>query len=657
MTFFPRPPVKARAAVALGVGLALAAGLFPALAPAALAAEPSIPTAALFFTADTNGDARYGLYRAAADGHGPLPVVPERAGLDIGAVTIAPAGDLLAYTVAQDVNGRIGPHRVMVSRLDGSGARVLSAEGRDAVAPSWWGPGRLLWTDATDVRETGTGTVTTLSAPRTGGTATPVPGAAGGYGMQVGRDARTAVMTDFAGADAGLVRVDLATGGRSVIPGTSQAWLPTLSPDGTRIAYLRDSSPALDTDRSEIVVVPVAGGTPAVLADGATVAQHPTWSADGSNVVFDSYAGDAAGDLWSVPADGSRAAAPLTATPAVDEVGPVLTVPDVTAPAPVRIGLITPAGTETALSWSAPAEANWDRIVVRRSEVAGDAPTAPDQGVAVYDGRGTSAVARGLVVSQTYRFSVFAVDRAGNASAASIRTFRALAAPSLTAPRTVVPAGSADSFPASWDSLRATSYDVEWGGWWQDASGAWVARQWEPVVDGAARTIRRETEFGQDDRPLGLVSGSTYQLRVRAVDPQGNATGWVTTSSAVPYDDSSRYVTRSAGWQGMSALANRFEGTLSVAPSAGGTLELRRPAAGFTVVGDLCKGCGDVAIYVRDGDGPWLYKRTVSTEASGTSVRRVLYDGPALAGGVRDRTIKLVTSGGPVRIDGVVARR
>src|SRR5262249_8105198 len=93
--------------------------------------------------------------------------------------------------------------------------------------------------------------------------------------------------------------------------------------------------------------------------------------------------------------------------------------PAVPAPRPVE-GLRAVAGAaKVTVRWTKPiAAASMTplRIIVRRSRPGGAAPASPTQGVAVYNGTGTSATANGLTNGKTYTFAVFVVDKLGHAA-------------------------------------------------------------------------------------------------------------------------------------------------------------------------------------------------------------------------------------------------
>lgn len=114
-----------------------------------------------------------------------------------------------------------------------------------------------------------------------------------------------------------LVEGDFAR--RTVKPLVDNVECPSLSPDGTRIAY----KAAVNGDPRQgwrISVMDLATRTVTPLAETRSVDDQPAWL-DGSTIAYGVQRADGVNDVWSVPADG-------TGTPAV-------LVPEANSPAPL----------------------------------------------------------------------------------------------------------------------------------------------------------------------------------------------------------------------------------------------------------------------------------------------------------------------------------
>ena len=218
-----------------------------------------------------------------------------------------------------------GPPGLIVVNRDGTGFRRLTTPPNASsidTFPAWSPDGTTVV--FTRVTENSDGTVTSalLTVPATGGTATAVPNATGGfsadYNPKDGTELVYAALTDAnSGVGALTVIKTDGTGKRALGPTGA---LPAWSPDGATIAYATvtdDDTSATDADVAQIATVPAAGGTANVFArtrpsTARTVAEYPTWSPDGESILYDFYAYDAAGtelagDLWAIDRFGVRA--------------------------------------------------------------------------------------------------------------------------------------------------------------------------------------------------------------------------------------------------------------------------------------------------------------------------------------------------------------
>jgi Tol biopolymer transport system component len=87
---------------------------------------------------------------------------------------------------------------------------------------------------------------------------------------------------------------------------TAHASCPAFSPDGKWIAYHRVLG-----EKRDICTIPAAGGRPIMFTDDAAPDFQPSWSPDGTKLVFGSARGDAKGaDVWIAPVSEGKPAGP-----------------------------------------------------------------------------------------------------------------------------------------------------------------------------------------------------------------------------------------------------------------------------------------------------------------------------------------------------------
>jgi dipeptidyl aminopeptidase/acylaminoacyl peptidase len=83
---------------------------------------------------------------------------------------------------------------------------------------------------------------------------------------------------------------------------------PAISPDGRSVAYtITRYDMDANRGRTDIWLVPVAGGAPRQLTSGSASSSSPSWSPDGSRLAFVSSRGGDGPQLWLLPADGGEA--------------------------------------------------------------------------------------------------------------------------------------------------------------------------------------------------------------------------------------------------------------------------------------------------------------------------------------------------------------
>lgn len=144
----------------------------------------------------------------------------------------------------------------------------------------------------------------------------------------------------------------------------------------------------------------------------------------------------------------------------------------------------------------------------------------------------------------------------------------------------------------------------------------------------------------------GLDRGFTYCYQVRGQDPAGNWSAWNERCAVRPLDD--RSLARSTGWTLVSST-DYWGGTVTKSSTQNAKLTLR--GANFRhlgLVATTCPRCGMVGVYVN---GALL--GTVNLVAP-SRTNRVLFVLGAVEPTVGTVAIKVLTSGKPVWIDGLV---
>ncbi|MFN2110940.1 MAG: DUF5050 domain-containing protein [Anaerolineae bacterium] len=84
---------------------------------------------------------------------------------------------------------------------------------------------------------------------------------------------------------------------------------PAISPDGTQIVFLtarHDPSPSFPNLKYEIYVMAIDGSNPRRLTETEAAEDHPAWSPDGNQIIFDAdYDGDGFYEIYTMNADGT----------------------------------------------------------------------------------------------------------------------------------------------------------------------------------------------------------------------------------------------------------------------------------------------------------------------------------------------------------------
>lgn len=630
MRFALRAPAATGALALLATVLAL-----PLAAPAHAAGE----TSRLWTLVDTNDDQSVGLAWTDVPG-GALHVVEESASNDVSELVASTDGTRVAYV-------RDTPTREQLVVRDHSGQAVrtvadVSLDGDDLLSsPSLSPDGRTVaWTQVTLAA---TGFRTTVKRVAVAG-GTPVSAYAG-YGV-----------LGFLGNGTLLLQGETANVGKSYTVALGSTTLKAVtglpvnadqvavSPDGTRIAWVQDTSASASVSTSV-----VRAGTLSVGGDGthsvsgvttlsrALDNEEPSFSRDGGTVYWVQYDGRTGpGQVLSQPFDAASGTAPTpvaTSADASDDEYDVavtgLPSEDTTPPTALAPMTAVLTGTTATLRWSLPEDAS-GAVVTRTGRSASVI--------------GSSYTDSGLVLGQTYTYALTALDRAGN-----------LAASSSTVQLQAMAAAPIAADPTSTTSVR-TSFPVTFGPSLPSGASFTVeylpagTTTWKPWVQGAVRARTFGSAAAAGTLATTSVAGQTYSFRVRGTDAYGNPTPLVSTKAVVPFDQTK------ATYSGASTVASSasFLGSYRKLTSTRSYAKVTLTGNRFQVIGLRCSGCGSFAVY--EGS---TKVATVSSYATSTKARQVLFTRTWSTSATRTLTIKpLGTSGHPaVLLDGFAMRR
>lgn len=294
-----------------------------------------------------------------------------------------------------------------------------------------------------------------------------------------------------------------------------------------------------------------------------------------------------------------------------------------------------------AVTWQAPAEPGSG---VTSYTVTSDPPGWS----ATVGGSTTSATATGLSDGVTYRFSVTATGPGGTSPASALSdavTWQT----DLTDP-TLALTGPATGYTLSTDLTVTWSAADDVAG----VAGVDVRTQRAPYNAGFGAYAYPASWQGVTGTELTLTGagrGSTYCFSARGRDNAGNVTAWSAPRCVtVALDD--RSMVRSSGW----ALVNHsayYAGTATVTGRLGATVTRTNvQTKRIYLVATRCPTCGTVGVYWNGS----LLKR-ISLYAPVTTPQSVL--GVTSLSAVRSGTVtvRVLTSGKPVRIDGLALPR
>jgi len=607
--------------------------------PSASVADAQVLSPVTFYLGDQDSDGQAGLFfrTASSSGHW----VSESADTDVTDLTVSADGSHLAYVfddyahsteqvVVRDA--QTGTSVVVASHVLDVNAPVLDFEvalSPDATKVVWtrWTAGAVQ--PVTMLKAAvGSGTSSTLSSDLA-------------FGAFVSA-------TDVLAQDAGGAAAVLPWAGGTAVPAPTVpvgAYDLALSPDGTRLAYVVDTS---DTS-SSLSVAPLStvDGVPTLgtAVDLATSDWNdsPSFTDSGAKVLFTHQVDGYEGRAWTAPTDGSAPAA-VDSSISIDVLDTATALWDTTppaAPTPLPVGL---SGTSVLLGWQPLEDDDAAGVTVwhsATSPTSGISVAAPVSSLRYYGPSGT-----GLKLGQTYTVGLQAYDKAGNRSAIVPFSFTALApAPTFADPTSTTSAKQ--SFPVTFAATApaAARFDVDYL-----VAGTTTWKHWVTNATGRARF------FGVASSTTGVASttstpGSSYVFRARATDAYGNSTAWVLSGHAVvPFDQSKATLSGGSTISSSSSYLGAYRQLRTTASYAKVTLTGNR----LQVIGLKCTSCGKFAIYQGS-----TKLATVDTYASSTKVRQVLYTKTWTTVASRTFTIRpLATAGRPnVDLDGFATRR
>jgi photosystem II stability/assembly factor-like uncharacterized protein len=244
-----------------------------------------------------------------------------------------------------------------------------------------------------------------------------------------------------------------------------------------------------------------------------------------------------------------------------------------------------------------------------------------------------------------HSFAVQAHDGAGNVSPPKTWTWRIdTHAPSahLTGPSSAV--SLASTARITWTGSDASGSGIAYyqlrykRAHYNTGFGAWTTPAGWQVLSSTART------------QTGIATGDDYCWSVRAGDYAGNTSAWsAQRCRARPLDD--RSLTASRGWT-RAGGRGYWNGTVTTAAAKGAQLTIRGGRLSRVgIVATRCPGCGRVGIFVNG-----VRIGTLDLAAPRTANRRLLLL-PAFAYRTGTVSIRIISAGRPVRIDGIVVSR
>jgi hypothetical protein len=215
-----------------------------------------------------------------------------------------------------------------------------------------------------------------------------------------------------------------------------------------------------------------------------------------------------------------------------------------------------------------------------------------------------------------------------------------LGAPALTAPVLASDTSTSATFPISWTAPAGAPAGTKYV----------VYRS----VNGGATTALPGTVTGTTMAFPG-VAGSTYRIKVAAVDPAGRVGAFsATKTTVVPYNDYAAGTAVTGPW-GSASSASLYGGQHHYATAAGATYAFHATGTAIWLVGIKAASYGQFQVSIDGG----AYSGLIDAHSASTRFRQVLYSRGSLSNAVHTIKVRVYgTAGRPtVGIDAVGYRR
>jgi hypothetical protein len=501
----------------------------------------TIAKSALVYTTWSETESRLMSQGLAADARAnagmPIELTSTDADGSLSGASVSPDGTKVVYE-SWGSNEDDAPVDLFITKVDGSTAPVkLTSLAGQEIYPSWSADGsKIIFTRYSGLADE-IGDLYTVSA--TGGTPAALPGGAKkSEGVFIPGTSDVIANDDTAWDTIGTSKLTRISGGKSaLIGGTTDMRSPAVSPDGKKIAAVKDDYEFEGDHPSFIAVLPIGGGTATQASTfsffsdtevKAAFDEQPEWNDSGSVIHFNRFEVAAPLDdegfpveaaltegaaLASVPPNGNGQWTGLV-YPDYYETSPSVTTPDTLGPiaqmtTPVSLGTSVPSFT---LRWKA-----WDPGFsgVAKYDVKFSRYTTSGSKAEATLATGTTATSRVMNLKGGYYYCFYsrATDKAGNVGAWS-------------APRCIATALDDKSLGKSKGGWTTNTSSKYYGGSasWTGKKGAYVVRT-GVTAKQVGIVVRTCTTCGAVNLYIGSTKIGT--LNTKSSSPSFQKTIWL----------------------------------------------------------------------------------------------------------------------------------